>query len=640
MFTALTVTRLIYTQLVSWGVLQDFSMRRLIGVPKVDWVGLRHVFWPISMVVVAGGASLFLWMSVARTQSFFDIEFIGGTSVQLDLKPGVQMSDVEVREAVTSTEPSSHSAVAWISNAATRLESAQVAGTPVPFQFSVTAAGLTGEQIAVLLAKPLEGVVVRDGVSATGETATFTTQGANEGTMRTALATAASNARAAADKLRSARIQTVGGNAEGGASKSFEVVTVETNRAVIQEAMLASLGDKLAVQRALKYQITPDEETTRQGYFVIESEDQYVSDVLKTDAAFDIRHFRGGVMVEAVLDETEEPITVAELEARLREVGLQPEFEQFRTRETAVFPLGPAAQLQGGQPGYKRFAVAALDESVLYEEEPALWETGVAQTVLAQVNAALGAEKSLSKVVQFAPQIAKQTTTRAVFATILALIGIGAYIWFRFSARDFGMAIIITTVHDVCVVLGAIAISHFLAGNLGSLLMIDDFRFDLTMLAAVLTIIGYSLNDTIVVFDRIREMRGRTGALSQNLINDAINQTMSRTVLTSLLVGFTVLTLYFFGGPGIHGFAYAMLIGSISGTYSTIFIAVPLVYEPKILGRVMLVLVVLIAIGLTILATDNWTVRLILGGLILIAAAAHVIRGQRREEMYGAPARA
>jgi SecD/SecF fusion protein len=346
-------------------------------------------------------------------------------------------------------------------------------------------------------------------------------------------------------------------------------------------------------------------------------------------------------MIEAALDETEEPITTAELEGRIRQVGLQPEFEQFRSRETAVFALGQATPLGSGESGYKRFAIAALDESLLYEEDPAQWETGLAQSVLEQANAALGAEKSLSKVVQFAPQIAGQTTTRAIFATVLAMLGIGAYVWFRFGTRDFGLAIVVTMVHDVAIVLGAVAVSHWLHGTIiGRILMIEDFRFDLTMLAAVLTIIGYQLNDTIVVFDRIREIRGRAGTLSANLINEGINQTMSRTILTATLVTFTVVVLYIFGGEGVHGFAYAMLIGTLAGTYSTVAIATPLVYLPKVLGRVITTIVVLGASGLVLLITDNWTARLIMIGLILIAAAAWVIRSQRAEEYYGEPARA
>jgi len=254
----------------------------------------------------------------------------------------------------------------------------------------------------------------------------------------------------------------------------------------------------------------------------------------------------------------------------------------------------------------------------------------VARTELALVEAALRSEKSFSKVIQFAPQIAGQTRNRAFFAIALAMLGIGAYVWMRFGTRDYGMAILVTMVHDVCLVLGLIAACHWIHGTFpAKLLLIEDFKFDLTMLAAVLTIIGYQLNDTIVVFDRIRENRGRTGTLSAKLINESINQTMSRTILTATLVTLTVITLYLFGGDGIHGFAFAMLIGTIAGTYSTIAIAVPLIYRPKLLARVVLLMVAVGLIGLVFLVTGSATARWVVSGLIVAGTVAALLRGER-----------
>ncbi len=107
--------------------------------------------------------------------------------------------------------------------------------------------------------------------------------------------------------------------------------------------------------------------------------------------------------------------------------------------------------------------------------------------------------------------------------------------------------------------------------------MIEPFKISLPIIAAFLTIIGYSLNDTIVIFDRIREMRGKSPIISTELANAAINQTLSRTILTSLTVFIVVLILYAVGGEGIHGFAFALVVGVIAGSYSTIYIATPIV---------------------------------------------------------------
>jgi SecD/SecF fusion protein len=98
----------------------------------------------------------------------------------------------------------------------------------------------------------------------------------------------------------------------------------------------------------------------------------------------------------------------------------------------------------------------------------------------------------------------------------------------------------------------------------------------LTIVAAFLTIIGYSLNDTIVVFDRIREVKGKSPRLTSDMINVSVNQTLGRTLLTSATTIFAIILLYVFGGEGVHGFSYAMLIGILVGTYSSIFVAAPI----------------------------------------------------------------
>ncbi len=160
----------------------------------------------------------------------------------------------------------------------------------------------------------------------------------------------------------------------------------------------------------------------------------------------------------------------------------------------------------------------------------------------------------------------------ALFASLLCIIG---YIWFRFQRVVYGLAAVAALLHDVLITLGAIAASAWLADSLG-FLMIDPFKISLTVVAALLTIIGYSLNDTIVVFDRIRETKGKAPRLTGEMINSSISQTLSRTLLTSLTTLLVVVLLYFFGGEGIHTFAFSLVVGVIAGTYSSIFVASPI----------------------------------------------------------------
>jgi SecD/SecF fusion protein len=159
----------------------------------------------------------------------------------------------------------------------------------------------------------------------------------------------------------------------------------------------------------------------------------------------------------------------------------------------------------------------------------------------------------------------------------LSWAGIAVYLWFRFGNWTFGLAAVICLVHDLCFTLGAIAICHYLYSNIvGQALALEDFKIDLTAVAALLTLVGYSTNDTIVVFDRIREVRGKNPDLTTKMLNDSVNQTLSRTVLASLATWLVVFVLYIAGGPGVHLFAYVMVIGVIVGTYSSIYIASPL----------------------------------------------------------------
>ncbi|MBP86092.1 MAG: protein translocase subunit SecDF [Planctomycetaceae bacterium] len=171
-------------------------------------------------------------------------------------------------------------------------------------------------------------------------------------------------------------------------------------------------------------------------------------------------------------------------------------------------------------------------------------------------------------------QVAGRMKQKAAAAFIACLFGIVVYIWIRFQRVIFGLAAVVALVHDVLVTLGAIAVSAWFANSLGFLL-IEEFKISLPIVAALLTIVGYSLNDTIVVFDRIREVRGKSSDLTGDMINRSINQTLSRTMLTSITTLVVVVILYAMGGSGIHGFAFSLVVGVAIGTYSSIFVASP-----------------------------------------------------------------
>lgn len=205
---------------------------------------------------------------------------------------------------------------------------------------------------------------------------------------------------------------------------------------------------------------------------------------------------------------------------------------------------------------------------------------------LAAVKARMANEPVFDEINSFDTSVGDETQRDAFWAVIASLVMIVIYMWFRFEKVYFGLAAVAALAHDVLVTLGSIALGAYLSGTpLGPILMLEDFKVNMALIASLLTIVGYSLNDTIVIFDRIREIKGKNPHITYEMINLAVNQTLSRTILTATTVFIVVVILYIFGGAGIHVFAYSMIIGTITGCYSTIYIANPvllwLVTRPK-----------------------------------------------------------
>ena len=176
----------------------------------------------------------------------------------------------------------------------------------------------------------------------------------------------------------------------------------------------------------------------------------------------------------------------------------------------------------------------------------------------------------MTRVEQVGPSVGKDLRRRAVQAIFWALVAISCYVGFRFRSWSFGIAGIVALLHDILITVGALAIT--------------GRPISLTLVAALLTIAGYSINDTIVIYDRIRELKRTMRKISfPDLINLALNQTLSRTLLTSGVTLLTVIALFLLGGSVLNDFAFALLVGFISGVYSTVYIASPLLlaWQPR-----------------------------------------------------------
>jgi preprotein translocase subunit SecF len=195
--------------------------------------------------------------------------------------------------------------------------------------------------------------------------------------------------------------------------------------------------------------------------------------------------------------------------------------------------------------------------------------------VLAAFQQALGPQGvELRRAEQVGPKVGRDLRRKALLAVIWSSLGILVYIWWRFGFRmEFALAVVVADIHDVLVTLGLFAIT--------------GKEVTLTVLAAVLTVAGYSVNDSIVVLDRVREnLRGRPRDSLDQVVNASLNETLSRTFLTGGSVLCTLIALLVFGGEVLGDFAWALLVGVLAGTYSSIFVVAPIVlYWPWRAGR-------------------------------------------------------
>ena len=190
------------------------------------------------------------------------------------------------------------------------------------------------------------------------------------------------------------------------------------------------------------------------------------------------------------------------------------------------------------------------------------------ENIKTQLSRNLTGNFSFRRVENVGPKVSGELLKSGLIAIVLSLSAMLIYIWIRFEWQ-FSLGAIIALIHDVIITIGFFSIL--------------EFEINLSIVAAVLTIVGYSMNDTVVIFDRVRENLKKYSSKSINEISNlSINQTLSRTIITSLTTLLALLSIFFFGGKILHGFSFAMILGVIFGTYSSIFIANPILIKLKV----------------------------------------------------------
>lgn len=619
-------------------------MLKLMATTNIDWMSKVKYLWSCSGVLIALG---FILLFTIDKSQYLDIEFLGGTGVQVQIKPErsadfAEQGDEKIKDAVTKDPDNTPAtAVGWLRHAAKQIAEANVApSTEGADQYLITTRERYSQsQIEALLLPKLEEFVVRGGIRATenGYLVQFNPDKVkgiitDATSAQAKIREAAQYLEAAANLMRGARVQLVEEGSGDKVLKAYEIIVTETQKTLVAESIVAAMQDVLKVTQPIQATIPPKAKAT-DGVFPIEMGHntlvQVIGEDLASGSTAPISDFKGGAAI--VFDDLTPAVTPREMERRLRNMRLQPDFEDVGWRDAKVIPL----VFEPAPPGTreedlncKRIAVVVADPAIPYIEGESNenWKTQVAAKELKLAQEALASSRALERVTQFAPQVAQEAVQKAIIAIVLSLIAIAIYVWVRFGAVDFGLAGIIALFHDVATTIAALMICHHIHDTwLGRLLMLQDFKFDLSIIAALLTIVGFSINDTIVIFDRIRENRGRLAVVSPSMINNAVNQTLSRTIITSFTVFLCVGSMYFVGGDGIHGFCFAMLFGVFTGTYSTVMIASPILYHPRLMWVSTILIggatALLIASGVSV----SW-LKYALMALILAGAAFALVR--------------
>jgi len=540
MFTSLVVTRWIFQALLNRRLITGgVRMLQIVGTPKVNWIAKRHLFWGLSIAMIMLGIA-----SLARQGAdVLGIEFSAGTQMTIELKPDAMIVDGDGRPALPDDG----------------LLRAAIAAQ----------AGKRGAEADKLLATARveqrltpTREAVRQFLSAAVERSLTTSQAAEAG-------------RIARDQWQGDAdfFNAIDADGDGAMTQeelvdnlpasTYQLTTTETDEDLIVDVINRSVGNVLHQDPACDFEFVTGQYDQALGLTLAAEALTRVQPVRASDYRNQLKEFDEGVVFK--IGDLSIPLGEAGLLERIELMRYRPGFENRPLAETLVIGLTRAGD--------------GLFDSFLVFSRPADETAGDWENFAQGEKDLLAAAMSRQEMMRthHGPEIARQAKGLALMAIILSGVAIVLYLWLRFGSIQWGLAAVICLAHDVIIVVGMVAASSWLKGSaVGQALGIQSFKIDIPMIGAFLTVIGYSVNDTIVVFDRIRENRGKLTALTPQIINRSINQTLSRTLLTSTTTLIVVVIMYVAGGPGIHAFSYALLVGVLFGTYSSVAIASPL----------------------------------------------------------------
>jgi len=543
LFTALFVTRTffgIYTDVFKAKTLPMLptvfpAIHRLLE-PNINWIGLRKICIPFSLAMVIASIAL---VSM-RGEEIFDTEFRGGVSMAMRTAAIDANNDGEPDTILPTGQP------ARLSLSLTEVrDRVQAIGTRAAAELDNNPDANSDDPSAEIVRLRVLRELQRASVLTMG------TADLHE------------------DGVYSNEFQIKVANAAG--IKEDATITDTVVGAIVDE-----FGQQLDITPSVEFSGAGDPQHTAYTFPITDPDlGQNINEPRYTERVND---YLGGVAI--VLRNMDPPVTVRNLEHRIERMRSQPDFRDALGRNVQVIGLEQADSMDPLK-GYRSAVVLVSDEEINYMTgDPDRWDELLAAREWQLVSAALQQPPALTSVSSFSSAVAETLAAGAVVAVVMSLLGILVYIWFRFGSLRYSAASVVALMHDVTIALGLLAFSQLFGHTLfARSLLIEDFHIDLGVVAALLTIIGYSLNDTIVVLDRIRENRGKLLTVSGAVINQSINQTFSRTVITSGTTILATLILYIEGGTGIRSFTFVLLAGLIVGTYSSIAIAAPLIHK-------------------------------------------------------------
>ncbi len=562
LFTSLFMTRLMFDYFMYRKMVTQLKMMRLFARPNFDFMRLRNKMFALTATLTILGLGLFLF----RGEKVLNVDFTQGTAY------GGRLKDGEERSLSGSDGKMGMIELLGEDRQKKRLSVKEVVALSFGGADEVTGEMKSAENIYKIVYNEGDGKITEEKVTLASRP-----EGADD-------AARISNLKARASILPDASVEQVflkGDSFGGNKARSFTVRTTEKEPELVQitlDRLLRDESSNAALMAGTKITdvkifngMAKDEKQVDKNYFTA---------TLTFDQPTSPGYFKRFVERELKLA-NRVPSTGSATALTL--IGIKTEVPAGGTEEAAN--AAKAAASEEERTGrYKTIKIdfsentefrAALDAKAKPDKK--LEDEAALRNILGEAQKSFESRPLPERLEVFDPALAADTRDRALLAVAASWLAVLAFLWFRFGSWQFGLAAVICLVHDLCFTLGAIAACHYLHDTtVGHFLGLQDFKIDLTAVAALLTLVGYSVNDTIVVFDRIREVRGKTAVLTPQIINDSVNQTLSRTILASLTVFLVVGVLYIWGGEGVHLFSFVMVVGVIVGTYSSIYIASPL----------------------------------------------------------------